>query len=510
MGKIVCCKRNGKLIPSSNCGDYSDIISVYSDSIHGKYVIQHSLIIVVAHIVDNIFDNAELKIEHTVNGGLYCEVYSNVLISNQDVEEINKKFKNLIEKNEPICSKYKTKDELLEIFADNEEKINLIKNSTIEGAFYAEYKDIKDFFHTPLVNSTGELDGAYINYYPPGMIMFASKEYEKVGQEKLFNVFLETEKWAKILNWQNVEHLNKSIESDKINHLIHVAEALHERKIVNIANDVNDRRGELKLISIAGPSSSGKTSFLKRLTVQLSVLGIYTTGISLDNYFVDRGKTPLDEKGKPDYESIEAIDLDLFNKDLKNLINFEEVELPIFDFHSGTSKPSGVKSKIEKNHIIIIEGIHGLNERLTKSVPKAQKLKIYVSALTQINIDDTHRISTTDNRLIRRIVRDYHFRNHTAEQTFEMWRSVRRGEEKNIFPFQEESDVMFNSALLYEFSILKSFAEPLLNDIKEDKPYYLDAQRLLFILSFFKSMSPKMMPHTSVLREFIGGSSFEY
>lgn len=510
MAKLVCYRRKGKLIPKSGKENYSDIDPVYSDSIHGKYVMQHSLIMMARHIIESTMDDARLKVEHTVNGGMYCEIYSNVLISKQDIENINKKLVKLIEDNEEIISKYKSREELLEIFANNDEKRAVLMDSEFEGAYLCSFKETRDFYHTPLVCSTGELQDAYIKYAPPGMIIFAAEEFEKKGQTKLFDVFLESEKWAKILNWERVHSLNSSVDSGEFNHLVHVAEALHERKIVDIADYINEKRGQLKVITIAGPSSSGKTTFLKRLSVHLRVLGISVMGISLDNYFVNRDKTPIDENGEPDFESIEAIDLKLFNDNMASLINLEEVDLPVFDFQTGSRKTDSIKAKIDKNHIIIIEGIHGLNERLTERIPKENKLKIYVSALTQINLDDTHRISTTDNRLIRRIVRDYLFRNHSAEQTFEMWRNVRRGEERNIFPFQEQSNMMFNSALLYEFSVMRNFAEPLLSGITEDKPYFLDAQRLLFILSFFKPISPQMIPHTSVLREFIGGSSFDY
>ena len=510
MGKTVGYIRKNKLIPMRVGEDYSELEPVYSDSIHGKYIIRHSLIMLLRFIVNSMFDESELKVEHTVSGGLYCEIYSNVLISSQDIENINKKLGQIIEKDEELESRYKTRDELMEIFADDKEKKNLMKYSNCEGAFYCNYHNIEDFFHTPLVASTGMLQGAYLKYYPPGIIIYHDEKFEKEKQEKLFNIFLESEKWAKILGWEKVDRLNKSTKSKDLNQLIHVAEALHEKKIVDIANLINERRGELKLITIAGPSSSGKTTFLKRLAVQLRVLGISVMGVSLDDYFVDREKTPIDENGEPDFEAIESIDLELFNSHVGDLITGKEVHLPEFDFQTGKRKFKKKLAKIDKNTIIIIEGIHGLNERLTEGVPKSKKLKIYVSALTQINLDHSHRISTTDNRLMRRIVRDYLFRNHSVDQTFEMWGSVRKGEERNIFPFQEEADVMFNSSLLYEFSVLKNFAEPLLKGVEEDKPYYLNAQRLLFTLSFFNPITPEMIPRTSVVREFIGGSSFDY
>lgn len=510
MGKIVCYKKNGRLIPISNGDDYTSLSPVYSDSVNGKFVVQHSLITVTQFILNNMFEEFSLNVQHTYSGGLYCEILSRVLLSESDIEIMNSRLKEAVGKSEALSSSYKSREELIKLFADNDKKRTLIENSTLSGAFYVEYNGIRDFFNTPLVPSTDMLSGAFYKWCPPGIVIYAGEEFKKDEQKKLFNVYLESENWAKILNWESVSQFDRTMESGEYAELIHVAEALHEKKIVEIAGAINERRGRVKVVTIAGPSSSGKTTFLKRLTVQLRVLGISSAGISLDNYFVDREKTPLDENGNPDYESIDAIDTDLFNEHLLNLVEGKSVRLPVFDFTLGKRKPGGVDYRIDKNDIIIIEGIHGLNEKLTSSIRPEMKLKIYVSALTQINIDDTHRISTTDNRLIRRIVRDYFFRNHSAEQTFEMWKSVRRGEEKNIFPFQESADYMFNSSLLYEFSVMKSFAEPLLSDIKEDKPFYTDAQRLVFMLSFFKPISIEMIPRTSVIREFIGGSSFTY
>ncbi|HAV92461.1 TPA: hypothetical protein DCW38_04695 [candidate division WOR-3 bacterium] len=509
-GKIVCLKKNNRLMPLSSENDYSELSPVYSDSMYGKLVMQNSMIVVLKAILNSMLENPELNVEHTINGGLYCEIFANVLISESSIEEVNSKLNLIISQDEKILSKYKTREELIELFSDNKLKKSILESSSMCGGFYVEYNNVKDFFLTPAISHTSLLEGAYIKYYPPGIIIYSSKEFEKSDQKRLFNIFNESENWAKILNWRSVENLQSSIEKGEITELIQVSEALHEKKIVDIANQINARRGKLRLITIAGPSSSGKTTFLKRLSIQLRVLGISVSGISLDNYFVDRGKTPLDENGNPDYESIDAIDLELFNKNLLDLIENREVEIPLFDFTLGIRKPESQKMKLDKNTILIIEGIHGLNDKLTKSLSKDMKAKIYVSALTQINIDNTHRISTTDNRLVRRLVRDYLFRSHSAKQTFEMWRSVRRGEEKNIFPFQETADFMFNSSLLYELSVLKSFAEPLISEINEDELCYMDAKRIEFILSFFNPISVENIPPTSVLREFIGNSSFKY
>lgn len=508
--KIVCFKRKNKLIPFHDNCCYHDKTPVYSDSFYGKLVVQNSLILVLKDIITSNFKNAILNIEHTINGGLYCEVFSETLLCKNDINRINNILEKRIENNEKFSSKYRTKDELLKEFKNEKERFVILSSSEISGGFLCEYNNVKEFFFTPVVDSTLSLKGSFIKYYPPGFIVYLSEENVKKDQKKLFSIFNESENWAKVLGWRSVFNIKESIENDEILELIHVCEALHEKKIVEIANYVDSRRGKLKIILIAGPSSSGKTTFLKRLSIQLKVLGLSVVGISLDDYFLDNDKINVDKDGKKDFESIDALDIELFNKNLNSLIKGEEIVNPKFDFQTGKRLTDGTRLKMGKDSILVIEGIHGLNEKLTETIPKELKLKIYVSALTQINIDNTHRISTTDNRLIRRIVRDYLFRNHTAENTLKMWKHVRDGEEKNIFPFQESADFFFNSSLLYELSVLKNFAKPLLQEIEESSEFYLDAQRLLFVLSFFKEISIEKIPPTSVLREFVGGSAFKY
>ncbi len=508
--KVVCYERKNKLIPIEDGSLYSEKNSIFSDSFYGKLVLQNSLVLLLKDIIISNFKNAKLNVEHTINGGLYCEVFSDILLCENDIAKINEIIEKRIENDERFSSKYRTKDELLEIFKCEKDKLEVLNDSDINGAFLCEYNNVKEFFFTPVVDSTSILKGSFIKYYPPGFIVYISKDDVKREQKKLFAIFNESEKWAKILGWRSVKNIKESIENDEIFELIHVCEALHEKKIVEIANFVDSQRGKLKMILIAGPSSSGKTTFLKRLSIQLKVLGLSVVGISLDDYFLDNDKIKVGEDGKKDFESIDALDVEFFNKNLNSLIKGEEILNPKFDFTTGKRSKDGTKLKMGENSILIIEGIHGLNERLTETIPKEMKLKIYVSALTQINIDNTHRISTTDNRLIRRIVRDYLFRNHSAETTLKMWKHVREGEEKNIFPYQESADFFFNSSLLYELSVLKNFAKPLLQEIDEKSDFYLDSRRLLFILSFFKEISIEKIPPTSVLREFVGGSAFKY
>jgi len=308
----------------------------------------------------------------------------------------------------------------------------------------------------------------------------------------------------------NISDLNHSCSNGKSEVFMKVSEALHEKKIGQIADTIRLKNKQVKIILISGPSSSGKTTFAKRLAIHLIVNGMKPLNLSLDNYFVDRDDTPLDENGKHDYEAVEALDISLFNQNLVSLLAGEKVELPIFSFETGTRFYNGVTMQMHPENVLIIEGIHGLNPLLTSSIPAEAKFKIYVSALTTLNIDDHNRVSTTDNRLIRRIVRDYRYRKYSARETISRWPSVRQGEEKHIFPFQEEADAMFNSALLYELAVLKPFAEPILLEVQPNQPEYAEATRLLDFFSYFKPLKPNEIPPTSILREFLGGSSFSY
>jgi uridine kinase len=327
-------------------------------------------------------------------------------------------------------------------------------------------------------------------------------------QVHLFHIFQEHKKWGRILGVNTVGRLNETIAERKIGELIKISEAFHEKKIAEIADHVYANRQLIKFTLIAGPSSSGKTTFAKRLAVQLRVDGLRPVTVSLDNYFLNRDCTPLDEAGNPDFENIESIDLPLFNEHMLRLSKGEEVELPLFNFEKGRRDPVGEKLRIEPDQIIVVEGIHGLNPRLTESIAPANKYRIYISALTQLNLDSNNRISTTDNRLVRRMVRDNNFRGNSALTTLAMWPSVRRGERMWIFPYQQEADIAFNSALDYELAVLKPFAEPVLAEIKPNHPQYSEARRLQAFLSSFLGVSEHLVPPTSLLREFIGHSNF--
>jgi uridine kinase len=373
-----------------------------------------------------------------------------------------------------------------------------------------------DLAHAPLVPRTSLLGVFDLMGYEPGFLLryppWDHPDRLSAFQENpvLFSIYREYKDWGKILNVTCVGHMNDLIAARSVRRFIQVAEALHDKKIAMIADRLGARRDEVRLILIAGPSSSGKTTFAKKLAIQLQVLGRNPVPISLDDYFVSRELTPRDAEGRYDFESLKAIDVELLNQHLLQLMAGEEVEIPRFDFHTGGRRDKGVPLKLPSRAIIILEGIHGLNDELTPSIAKSHKYKIYVSALTQLNLDDHNRISTTDNRLLRRIVRDHQFRGHSALETLEMWPSVRNGENRNIFPFQNTADSAFNSALDYELSVLKVYAEPLLKSIKPDLEPFGEALRLLSFLANFAPIPPGWVPEYSILREFIGESAFKY
>jgi uridine kinase len=465
----------------------------------------------------DIFPDCKVHIEHSLGNGLYCEIYRSDPLSEEDVEEIENRMKQLVERDIPIKKQEIPTEEAAIMFKKmgQEDKVRVLRYRKDPYVNLYELDGMKDYFYGYMLPSTGYLKWFKLKFYLPGVILqFPSRTnptevapYRE--QAKLSRVFREAEQWAHILNVADVGALNDCITSGKSGEIIRIAEALHEKKIAQIADTIFENRDKMRIILIAGPSSSGKTTFAHRLMVQLKVNGLRPISISLDDYFLEREKTPLDEEGKPDFEALEAIDLRLFNQQLTKLIQGKEVLLPRFNFHTGKREYQNMPIKIEKDQPIIIEGIHGLNERLTSSIPKENKFKIYVSALTQLSIDNHNRISTTDTRLLRRMVRDSWARSADAKKTISMWPSVLKGAEKNIFPYQEEADAMFNSALVYELAVLKKYAEPLLKQVKFGEPEYITAKHLLKFLDYFVPIEDeKDIPLTSIIREFIGGSCF--
>ncbi|WP_425449755.1 nucleoside kinase [Dethiothermospora halolimnae] len=465
----------------------------------------------------DILPNCEVTIEHSLSKGLYTEIHNVDNIDLDTIDKIKSKMKEIINKDLPITREKMPKEAAIKIFNNQnmKDKIRLLKHRNKEYKHVYNLDGFYDTFYGYLAVSTGCIGEFDLKYYHPGIIIrFPRKEENfKIPKfeehSKLSKIFREAEQWGDILDVGYVSSLNDKILNNSIHELIRISEALHEKKIANIADKICEN-DDIRLILIAGPSSSGKTTFAQRLSTQLKVNGKKPISISLDDYFVNREDTPLDENGQYDFESIDAIDIETFNSDLIKLLEGEEVEIPTFNFVTGTREYRGNKIKIDKENAIIIEGIHGLNEKLTSSIPQKNKFKIYVSALTQLNIDGHNRIRTTDTRLIRRMVRDHNFRGNDATRTLELWSSVRRGEERNIFPYQEEADVMFNSALVYELSVLRKYVEPLLKEIDKDNRFYSESKRLLKFVKYFKNINNENnIPCTSIIREFIGGSCFK-
>ncbi|NPA69112.1 MAG: nucleoside kinase [Chlorobi bacterium] len=478
-----------------------------------------SLYFVLMKAVKDIIPDADLMIEHAVSRGYFCEIRGIDLTGkNKLIEKIKKRMQAIIDADYPFARKDILNSEAIKIFEESNfpEKANLFKQSPALYTSVYQLDNMIDYFYGYLVPSTGYLTKFDIIPLYDGMLLKIPKrtnpeELEPfVKQDKMFDILEEHKQWVKALNAANVGRLNDRINEGYAGTLIKISEALHEKKIAEIADKIKEQK-TVKLILIAGPSSSGKTTFSKRLAVQLIVAGLKPVQISLDNYFVDREKTPLDENGEYDFESVDALDIDKFTENINDLRNGKTIEIPKFSFEKGKRYYDGTKISADKETVIIAEGIHALNPKLTEQIPDKAKYKIYISALTQIGIDGHNRIPTTDNRLLRRIIRDHKYRGYSAYETLKRWQSVRRGEEKNIFPFQEHADIMFNSALLYELAVIKKHAEPLLKTIPQTEPEFAEAKRLLKFLSYFKDMNnEKEIPPTSILREFLGNSSFHY
>lgn len=481
----------------------------------GKIAYIRTLQFVFIKAVLDIFQDARIVIEHSISKGIFGEIHKKEALNEEDIKKIKFKMKDIIDKNIEIEKIKVKKNQAIDIFRKYgmSDKVKLLK--WVESEYVNLYKleDRYDYFYGDMAYSTGTLKYFDLLFYNPGFIlMVPSYKNPKVipkfnEQKQLFNVFRETEKWLNILGTPDVGSLDDKLFGNELGEIIRISEALHEKKIAYIADMINERR-EVKVVLIAGPSSSGKTTFSKRLSVQLKVNGYLPIGISLDDYFVDRTHTPLDEKGKPDFESINALDLELFNSHLNSILNGEEVEIPSYNFKKGAREWLGNKFKLPNNGIIIVEGIHGLNPSLIESISSKNKFKIYISALTQLNLDNHNRIPTTDVRKVRRIVRDSLSRGYGAEQTLAMWSSIKMGEEKNIFIYQEDADIMFNSTLVYELAVLKKYALNELEKIKDDSEVYYEAKRIINSLKFFVDVDANRVPKNSILREFIGGSCF--
>ncbi|MDO7788134.1 nucleoside kinase [Desulforamulus aquiferis] len=485
----------------------------------GMRVYHRSAIMLVMRAISEILPGSNAVVQHTLGNGVYGEINYHRPLKDRDIGRIERQMRYIIEADEPITRKTVSREDAERLFTESGqvEKINLLKQLSQEEVILHCCGGYYDFCLGPLAPSTGYLKVFRLRFYLPGFILELPKKERPneippyVEQGKLANIHFEAKKWANIIKVNNVVSLNEVVlkgDMGEIINLMRVSEAFHEKKIMQIADQITENIDRIRIVLIAGPSSSGKTSFAQRLSVQLQVNGIKPVAIALDDYFVDRELTPRDEEGNYDFESIDAIDSALFNDHLIKLIQGEEIKLPYFNFKTGKREYHGDRLRLEPSDLVIVEGIHGLNDVLTKSIPKGRKFKIYVSALTQINLDNQNRIPTTDVRILRRIMRDYRCRGRSAIDTIRLWPSVRRGEEKNIFPFQESADVMFNSALPYELAVIKQIVEPVLKEITPDMPEYSEAQRLLAFLNYFVPLSVDAVPLNSIIREFIGGSCF--
>lgn len=485
-------------------------------STEGARIYHRSLTFLLIYAARLLYPDALVKVEHSLGKGLFCEISKEPALTSADVALLEEKMRELVGLDLPFAGKKMTLTEAAEIFRREglEDKLQLFRYLSKDLLTVYSLGEMQDSLHGYMLPSTGHLPVFALEYHEPGLILHFPDEKNPrtvppfVPQRKLFEIFREAERWGRILGFGTVSGMNDLIRKGEGPDVIRISEALHEKKIAQIADLITERSKEICIILIAGPSSSGKTTFAQRLRTQLLVNGLRPLPISLDNYFVDREHTPLDEANAPDFEHIEAIDLALFNKHLLHLIGGEEVEIPTFNFTTGLREYNGKTIKLPKDQPLIVEGIHGLNERLTESIPRHRKFKIYVSALTALNVDWHTRIHTTDTRLLRRIVRDSQFRGTDALTTISRWPSVRRGEERSIFHVQEEADIMFNSALVYEFAVLKEFAETLLQKIGPREREFIDAKRLLTFLSSFVPLDALEVPSNSILREFVGESCF--
>ena len=490
-------------------------------SASGMRTYVRSLCFILVKAVDNLYPCGTISLEHPVSKGYFCKLHIDRTIGLDDVSRIKKRMQEIINEDLPITRYEQRTEDVIKIFQERgmTDKVKLLSTSGKLYSFYYRLGDTLDCYYSSLVPSTGYIKKFDIVKYYDGLLLQIpnknnpEKIEELIKQEKMLEVFQEHHRWNEILGISTVGDFNIACNEGHAIDLINVSEALQERKIVKIADEIAARQvgdNRVKIILISGPSSSGKTTFSKRLTIQLMTNGLKPYPISLDDYFVNRDNTPLDENGNHDFESLYAVDLPFFKKQLDTLLEGGEVELPKFNFSSGMRESSGIKFRLEDNMILILEGIHALNPELTPNIPAENKYKIYVSALTTILLDKHNYIPTTDNRLLRRIIRDSKYRGSSAESTIARWPSVRAGEEKWIFPYQENADAMFNSALLFELAVIKDHIEPILRKVPNNCPEYSEAHRLLHFLSYFVSIQDTELPPTSLLREFLGGSSFVY
>ena len=483
----------------------------------GSRAYTRTLFFVLCKAVQDIYPATDVVIDIPVSNGFYVDIRLGRPVVDEDVNIIRRRMQEIIDARMPIRRFTVPTEEAVALFQEkgDVEKVKLLKTSGSIYTTYYKIGDYVDYYYGTLLTNTSQLYLFGLEKYYDGMLLRipSLKNPDVLGemtrQDKMFEIFKEHHRWQSILGIRTVGDFNQAIDANHSTDIINISEALQEKKIAKIAEEIASRKG-VKLVLLAGPSSSGKTTSCKRLSIQLAVNGLKPLQISLDDYFVDREKTPKDASGEYDYESIYALDLDLINEQFNALFRGEEVELPKYDFQSGKSKKSGNKLKMNDNNVLVVEGIHALNPELTAHIPQEQIFRVYASALTTILLDNHNYIPTTVNRLLRRIIRDYKYRGVSAQETIHRWPSVRAGENKWIFPFQENADAMLNTAMLYELAVIKTQAEPLLQQVPENCEEYAEAYRLLKFLKYFKGIPYNNLPPTSLLREFLGGSSFHY
>ncbi len=494
-----------------------DVEFLDMNSASGSRAYTRTLFFVLCKAVQDIYPNTDVVIDIPVSNGFYVDIRLGRPVVDEDVNILRRRMQEIIDSKMPIRRFTVPTEEAIALFQEkgDVEKVKLLRTS---GSIYTTYYKIGeyvDYYYGTLLTNTSQLYLFGLEKYYDGMLLRipSVSNPDELGkmtrQDKMFDIFKEHHRWQEILGIRTVGDFNQAIDAGHATDIINISEALQEKKLAKIAEEIASRKG-VKLVLLAGPSSSGKTTSCKRLSIQLAVNGLKPLQISLDDYFVDRDKTPKDENGDFDFESIYALNLDLLNEQFNALFRGEEVELPKYDFPSGKSVKSGKKLKLEPNNVLVVEGIHALNPELTAHVPEEQIFRVYASALTTILLDNHNYIPTTDNRLLRRIIRDYKYRGVSAQETIHRWPSVRAGENKWIFPFQENADAMLNTAMLYELSVLKMQAEPLLQQVPENCEEFAEAYRLLKFLKYFKGIPYNNLPPTSLLREFLGGSSFHY
>ena len=494
-----------------------DVEFLDMNSASGSRAYTRTLFFVLCKAVQDIYPNTDVVIDIPVSNGFYVDIRLGRPVVDEDVNILRRRMQEIIDSKMPIRRFTVPTEEAIALFQEkgDVEKVKLLRTS---GSIYTTYYKIGeyvDYYYGTLLTNTSQLYLFGLEKYYDGMLLRIPSVSnpdelgEMTRQDKMFDIFKEHHRWQEILGIRTVGDFNQAIDAGHATDIINISEALQEKKLAKIAEEIASRKG-VKLVLLAGPSSSGKTTSCKRLSIQLAVNGLKPLQISLDDYFVDRDKTPKDENGDFDFESIYALNLDLLNEQFNALFRGEEVELPKYDFPSGKSVKSGKMLKLEPNNVLVVEGIHALNPELTAHVPEEQIFRVYASALTTILLDNHNYIPTTDNRLLRRIIRDYKYRGVSAQETIRRWPSVRSGENKWIFPFQENADAMLNTAMLYELSVIKMQAEPLLQQVPENCEEFAEAYRLLKFLKYFKGIPYNNLPPTSLLREFLGGSSFHY